>query len=193
MNDAGDDAAFDRKGDRHRPSRIASHESARAVDRIGNDERRSGDASRIVRGLLGKPAGIGKFGPETRAQESIDREVRARDRRAAVLVVDRSPRFRAPEAKSRIAISPPRRAASTSAASAWAARASRPGSMEFALVMARALLYWRRGSRAMGSARFCSRMRRARYRGENDRRPRGQNLYLVPAPSHLDRLFSTHC
>src|SRR5277367_3340106 len=84
----------------------------------------------------------------------------------------------APEAKSRIAISPPRRAASTSAASAWAARASRPGSMEFALVMARALLYWRRGARAMGPARFRSRarrarparsasLRRARYRGEN--------------------------
>jgi hypothetical protein len=28
--------------------------------------------------------------------------------------------------------------------------------MEFALVMARALLYWRRGLRAMGSARFCN-------------------------------------
>jgi hypothetical protein len=34
-------------------------------------------------------------------------------------------------------------------------------------------------------------MRRARYRGENDQCPRGQNLHLIPSPSHPDWLFST--
>src|SRR5277367_6604231 len=105
----------------------------------------------------------------------------------------------APEAKSRIAISPPRRAASTSAASAWAARASRPASMGFALVMARALLYWRRGSRAMGSPRFCSRAReRGRREGPHssrdiaERTRSSSKIFLVPVPSRPDRLLSTH-
>ena len=96
VNHAGDRAPVVDVGDRHRPARIAGQKRPRAVDRIDDEKVRHFEARQIVGRLLGEPTVAGKSGAEPFAQVTIDRQIRGRDRRAAVFGVNLGARLSAP-------------------------------------------------------------------------------------------------
>ena len=68
MDDAGDRPPVDNQRGRHRPVRIADHESAGAVDRVDDDETAADEALEIVDGLLREPARLGQGLPQAALQ-----------------------------------------------------------------------------------------------------------------------------
>ncbi len=96
VDDAGDRAAVNDEGGRHRPARIAGDERPRAVDRVDDDQASTRQALEIVDGLFRQPAGFWerrRAGAASKANRRPDRRRSPASRQASIRPVRTSSRL----------------------------------------------------------------------------------------------------